>query len=140
MKHTQEIKVYYADTDTYGIVWHGAYVKWFEIGRVELSNMLGVDFIELEAEEVQMPVVELNCRYKSPARLFDELVIETEIGQINKASFTFNHNIYNKTTEKQVLSAFSTVVTTNGEGKLFRKIPENIGEKFKKAVTEQILC
>jgi acyl-CoA thioester hydrolase len=139
MKYSQEIKVYYADTDTYGIVWHGAYIKWFEIGRVELSNLLGIDFTELEKEGIQMPVVELNCRYKSPARLFDDLVIVTELGQINRASFTFNHNIYNKTATKSVLSAYSTVVITDINGKLFRKIPENILEKFTKT-SENVLC
>ena len=41
MKHIFETKVYYADTDAYGVVWHGTYLRWMEKGRVDLCDMLG---------------------------------------------------------------------------------------------------
>jgi acyl-CoA thioester hydrolase len=130
MQHKNIVKVYYADTDSYGIVWHGAYIKWFEVARVEISAMLDIDFKILESMGVQMPVVELNVRYKSPARALDELLIESEVGELKKTSITFNHKITNLTTGKIVLNANSTVVTTDIDGKLYRKIPDYIFEKY----------
>ena len=48
IKHENIVKIYYKDTDCYGIVWHGAYIKWFEVGRVELSHLAGIDFKTLD--------------------------------------------------------------------------------------------
>lgn len=48
MKHTFEQKVYYSDTDAYGVVWHGSYLRWLEMGRVEYCEDLGLNLIELE--------------------------------------------------------------------------------------------
>lgn len=137
MKHENHVKVYYVDTDSYGIVWHGAYIKWFEVARVELSGMLGIDFETLENMKIQMPVVDLHVRYKSPARLMDKLLIETQIAELKKTSITFGHKIYNKTSEKLVLTATSTVVTTDINGKLYRKMPDYLYENYKKTIIQK---
>lgn len=137
MKHLNTVKVYYADTDSYGIVWHGSYTKWFEIGRVELSGLLGIDFDVLEQMQVQMPVVELNIRYKSPAKLMDEIIIESEIGELKKTSVTFAHKISNKATGALIVTAASTIVTTDLNGKLIRKMPEYLYEKYSAALENQ---
>ena len=64
MEYIQEIRVLYSDTDSYGVVWHGAYTKWFEAARVELVEMLGLDLETLEKNKILFPVVEMNIRYK----------------------------------------------------------------------------
>ena len=48
MKFTNEVRVYYADTDAYQVVWHGAYLRWMEASRVELTNLLGLDLKQLQ--------------------------------------------------------------------------------------------
>ncbi len=48
MKHEFTHRVYYADTDAYGVVWHGTYLRWMEMGRVELCDKLGLDLVELK--------------------------------------------------------------------------------------------
>ncbi len=132
MKHENIIKIYHKDTDCYGVVWHGAYIQWFEIGRVELSNMVGIDFISLQENEILMPVVELHCRYKHPARLFDRLSVTTELKELKPVSITFSHTIKNADTGTLILSAVVTIVTTNKQGKMLRKMPDDIFEKYKK--------
>ena len=79
MEHIQEVRVLYADTDSYGVVWHGAYTKWFEAARVEFTEKLGIDLETLESNKIVFPVVELNIRYKSSARMNERLVIKTKI-------------------------------------------------------------
>jgi len=136
MKHENKVKVYYADTDSYGIVWHGAYIKWFEVARVELSGLLGIDIKVLEEMNVQMPVVEMNIRYKSPARALDELLIESEIAEVRKASITFSHKVTNLTTNTLVLNATTTIVTTDSNGKLYRRMPEYLYERYSNALLQ----
>ena len=53
MKHIDEIRVYYADTDAYGVVWHGAYLRWMEAGRVNYTEkVLGLDLKKMQEDEI----------------------------------------------------------------------------------------
>ena len=75
---THQVRVRYAETDQMGIVYYANYLVWFELGRVELLRSLGLAYSQLEKEhECILPVVEANCRYRSPARYDDEILIET---------------------------------------------------------------
>ncbi|MEW5822083.1 MAG: thioesterase family protein [Cyanobacteriota bacterium] len=130
MEHIFETKVYYFDTDSYGIVWHGAYVKWFEMGRVDFFNLLGENLDELKEQNVQFPVVNLSLRYKASARFGDVLLIKTTIEKLTKFSIAFKHQVYNKNDNKLLVIGTSEVVITNLEGKLLRKMPENLYCKF----------
>ena len=130
MKHTFETKVYYFDTDAYNIVWHGAYLKWFEMGRIDYFSMLNEDLDKLKAEQVQFPVVNISARYKAPARFGDVLLTTTTIDNLTKFSIKFKHDIINKVTGQLLVIGYSEVVTTNLEGKLLRKMPEYLHEKF----------
>jgi len=134
MKHENIIKIYHKDTDCYGIVWHGAYIKWLEIGRVELSHLAGINFKELDNMDILMPVVELNCRYKSPARLFDELCIITELKELKKTSVTFSHVVKNIKTSHLLINATTTIVTTDKNGKLYRNMPDYLYDKYSKII------
>ena len=116
--------VYYADTDAYSVLWHGASVKWFEKGRVELVKMYGIDAFELERQGIIMPVVELNIRYKSSAFLSDNLSIATEIQEVRPSAITFLHTVSNSDSGKVHIIAHSTVVCVDKIGKLYRKLPD----------------
>ena len=59
MEFIQEIRVLYSDTDSYGVVWHGAYTKWFEAARVGLVEQLGLELEALEKSGIVFPVVEI---------------------------------------------------------------------------------
>jgi acyl-CoA thioester hydrolase len=129
MKHSFEDKIYYADTDCYGVVWHGAYIKWIERSRTEFCNMF-LDIETIEKSGTIFPVVELNLRYKASAKLFDTIVVETTLSEVKKTSMSFETKILDKSTGKIFVIALSTLVTTNFEGKLNRQIPDEIYKKL----------
>ena len=79
MKNTFEQKVYYSDTDSYGVVWHGSYLRWLKMGRVNWCEDLGFNLVDLENQDIVMPVTNLNVKYKLGAKLNDILTIETEL-------------------------------------------------------------
>lgn len=137
MKHRFEQKVYYSDTDAYGVVWHGSYLRWLEMGRVELCEILGYNLIELQAQNITLPVVNLNVRYKSSAKLNDEMIIETSIKTFNSLSVVFEQKILNKDTGKIFVEALVDVVAIDNNGKLYRKMPQILIDAFKKAQTEE---
>ncbi len=137
MKHEFEQKVYYSDTDSYGVVWHGSYLRWLEMGRVELCEKIGYNLIELEVKNIVLPVVNLNIRYKLSAKLNDELVVETLIQKFNSLSVTFQQKILNKNSGKILIEAWVDVVAIDNNGKLYRKMPQILLDAFEKATKER---
>jgi acyl-CoA thioester hydrolase len=71
------VSVRYAETDMMGVVYHGCYLPWLEIGRTQLLKDFGIPYRILEAEGFFLPVVEVSLRYLRPAKYDDEVVITT---------------------------------------------------------------
>ncbi|MDD3437094.1 MAG: thioesterase family protein [Candidatus Gastranaerophilales bacterium] len=138
MKHEFVQKVYYADTDAYGVVWHGTYLRWLEAGRIELCEKMGYNLITLEEQNIVLPVVNINVRYKSSAKLNDELIIETGIQKFNSLSVTFEQRIYDKNSGKTFIEAIVDVVAIDNNGKLYRKMPQVLTEAFEKAINDKV--
>lgn len=132
MKHEFKQKVFYSDTDAYGVVWHGSYLRWLEMGRIGLCEIAGYSLSKLYEADVTLPVVELNVRYKSPAKLEDELLIVTELSETSKLSMTFSQKIYNAKSMKLNIEAFVKVVATNNNGVLYRNFPDEMSDFVKK--------
>ena len=140
MNHTLEQKVFYSDTDAYGVVWHGSYLRWLEMGRVEWCESTGHNLLELEALNIVLPVVNLNVRYKASARLNDELIIETSISKFNGLSVTFSQKIISKETGKTFIEAEVEVVAIHADsGKLYRRMPEVLANVFEGALKCPVL-
>lgn len=134
MKHTFEQKVFYSDTDAYGVVWHGAYLRWLEMGRVYLCEMMGHNLIDLKEQDIVLPVTNLNIKYKMSARLNDEIIIETEISKFNGFSVTFKQAILSKETGKKFIEADVDVVAISNSGKLYRRMPTVLAESFERSL------
>lgn len=131
MEYTQEIRILYSDTDSYGVVWHGAYTKWFEAARVGLVEELGLPLAELEENGTVFPVVEMNIRYKSSARMNERIVIKTNITEVKPLSVTFEHKVYEKNTNTLRVIAHTTIVVIDAKtGKMYRRMPEELYSKF----------
>ena len=131
MKHELLQRVYYADTDAYGVVWHGAYLRWMEQGRVELCDQLGLDLVELKKQDVAIPVTNMNVRYKASARLNDIVVVETSIKEMSPIRVTFEQTMRNKADNKLFIKADFEVVAIHNDGSIYRKLPEAITNAFK---------
>jgi acyl-CoA thioester hydrolase len=71
------VRVRYAETDQMGVVYHGNYAQYFEMGRVEWLRNLGVSYKSMEEAGIMLPVVSLTMNYKKPARYDDLLRVRT---------------------------------------------------------------
>ena len=134
MEFLQEIRVLYSDTDSYGVVWHGAYTKWFEAARVGLVEQLGLELEALEQSGIVFPVVEMNIRYKSSAKMNERIIIKTNISEVKPLSVKFEHKVYEKNTNTLRVIAHTTIVVIDTKtGKMLRRMPEDMYEKFTQA-------
>ncbi|MBU0687486.1 MAG: YbgC/FadM family acyl-CoA thioesterase [Candidatus Margulisbacteria bacterium] len=90
MQNTLKVKVYYSDTDAEGVVYYANYLKWFEAGRTELIHQMGINLKTLrEKENMVFAVKEVNCKYNAPAKLYEEITIQTKIKETTGARITF---------------------------------------------------
>lgn len=130
MKHFDEFRVYYADTDAYGVVWHGTYLRWLEAGRIEYTNkIMGIDLTKLQEEGCLLPVVELNIKYKRSAKLDDIVVLETEVDEIKSCSIRFKQTLRNKeTNDVYIIGEVTCVALDTKTNRMMRRLPEAISK------------
>jgi acyl-CoA thioester hydrolase len=86
-------RVRFGETDLMGIVHHGSYVGYLEAGRVEYLRRRGFPYQQMIDRGYHMPVVEMNLRYKRPARFDDLLVIETRLGALTRVTVRFDYRV-----------------------------------------------
>jgi acyl-CoA thioester hydrolase len=77
--HLHDRRVYYADTDAGGVVYHAAYLAMAEAARTEALRAAGVPHAAMLAEHDRIFMVRrVNLEYLRPVRLDDMLTIITE--------------------------------------------------------------
>ncbi len=74
-----QITVRYSETDMMGIVYHGSYLPWFEVGRTTLLKECGIVYRDLEAQGYRLPVVELGTKFFRPALYDDTVTVITRL-------------------------------------------------------------
>lgn len=98
--HEYTVRVRYSETDQMGVVYHGNYAAYFEMGRVEWLRNMGVSYKWMEDNGVMLPVVSLTMNYKKPARYDDLITVRTIFKSQTSVKIEFDYEIYN---EKQEL-------------------------------------
>ena len=123
-----------------GIVYYANYLVWFELGRVELLRSLGLAYSQLEREhECILPVVEAQCRYRSPARYDDEILIETRPALLRGSVLKFAYRILRKAHDggAPALLAEGETVHVVCDDQLQRKpLPAHYAEAIRAMMTE----
>jgi acyl-CoA thioester hydrolase len=93
--HEFKVRVRYAETDQMGVVYHGNYAQYFEMGRVEWLRNLGLSYSFLEKNGIMLPVVSLTINYKKPARYDDLITVRTILKKQESVKIEFDYEIYN---------------------------------------------
>ncbi len=74
-----QIVVRYAETDMMGVVYHGNFLPWLEVGRTTLLKEMGLPYRQLEADGYRLPVLEVAVKYHRPALYDDTVTIVTTL-------------------------------------------------------------
>ena len=96
MRSELTLDVRYYETDQMGIVHHSNYIRYFECGRVDLFSQLGFPVPAIEAMGVMLPVVSVECRYKTPAKLGDKLRVVSVVESVPMAKMRIKNEIFNQ--------------------------------------------
>ena len=120
LSHSSTYRVIYGDTDTMGVVYHANYLRWFEIGRTELFRYLGLPYREIEARGLMLPVSEVKCKYLTPARYDDVIVIEATLNTGFRAGMQFDYTITSQDRSVTHTTGYTRHAFINGQGKVVR--------------------
>ncbi|HEX7707803.1 MAG TPA: thioesterase family protein [Thermoanaerobaculia bacterium] len=88
------VRVRYKETDQMGIAHHSNYLVWFEIGRTDLCRATGISYSDIEQRGYLLVVTGISCRYRTPFRYDDEVVIRTSVGEVASRSIRFAYELY----------------------------------------------
>ncbi len=116
MQHKFETKVYYCDTDAEGVVYYANYLKWFEIGRTQLLESQGIDLTKLRNEQGYVfPVKKMSVEYSLPAKLYEEVIVETELESFSGVRFPFKQKVIRKKDQALCVAAEIELVAVDKE-------------------------
>lgn len=101
-EHQIELRVRYSETDQMGVVYHGNYIPYFEIGRVEWLRSKGVSYKSLEESGIALPIVSMTLNYKKPARYDDLLFVTTKLQNHSSVKIEFACEI--RSEQKELLT------------------------------------
>ena len=134
-EHRFALSVYFEDTDAYGIVYYANYLKFMERARSDMIRAVGIDqAAELRSSGSAYAVVEVQIRYRRPARLGDDLVVISRLGQVRASSVDIQQLVMRG---PQVLSDARVIAAfLDGQGRP-RRQPKEWIEQYKAITTQQ---
>lgn len=122
------ITVRFNEVDAYRVAWHGHYVSWMEIGRLNLARRFGLDPFQLDDLGYLGPVVQLEIKYLRPACCQDQLTVRTTLEPSEAANLIFVSEIVGP--DGQRLASGRTVhALTDRSGTLQFRLPAVIHER-----------
>lgn len=127
-----QITVRYAETDMMGIVYHGNYLPWFEVGRTTLLKECGFPYRELEAQGYLLPVIELGVKYQRPARYDDTVTVVTRLKERPLLRIHLEYEV--RRGEELLVTGFTRHAFVNKAGEPVRP-PADFVERLKRHFT-----
>ena len=123
--HRFDLKVRFYELDPYGHLNHSAYVQFFETGRVELLEEVGLDLEPLAARGYRFVVNRIETSFDRPVRAGETITVETEVVEFRRASSVWRQRLLRggEVVARQELRA----AITNAEGRPVR-VPTDVTE------------
>lgn len=127
------VRVYYEDTDAQGVVYYANYFRFMERARTEWLRALGVDQVAMMNEQRRIFVVtETKAEFIVPARFNDQLVVTARLGNLKRATFDIEQNIYLDSLDSKLLLRGSVrAAVLNADTLRPTRVPESIIEEMK---------
>jgi len=133
--HHVDLRVLWADTDPAGIVWFGVFFRYFEHAEEELFRALGRDRTTLLADlKIFMPRTSLQSRFKSPARLGDEIAVGVGVAAIADRRIEYAFDIRERGTGRLICDASYRVACVDQTTFAARAFPREVVDLLTPAI------
>lgn len=116
-------EVRFPEVDSYGVVWHGHYVQYFEVARNALCAAFGLTPADALAHGYKVPITKVSMDLKRPARLDDRLAVTTRLAPPETAKLAMSYEIRRETTGELLASGSTEQVILDPSGQLLLTFP-----------------
>jgi acyl-CoA thioester hydrolase len=114
IKHSIDILVPFHDVDMMEVVWHGHYVKYFEIARCALLDTIDYNYAQMRDSGYAWPVIDLRIRYAKPAVFGQIITVHAEIVEWENR-LKINYQITDKLTGTRLTKGHSIQVAIDNQ-------------------------
>ena len=118
-----ETRICYGDTDAGGVIYYANYLKYFEKSWFEYLAARGLSLAEWQEKGVYFIIKRVEVDFIASARYGEIIQVQTEVSEKTRASFTFQHRVTLKDTDRLLAEGKNQMVCITNEGKL-RRLPE----------------
>ncbi|MDO6597164.1 thioesterase family protein [Oceanihabitans sp. 2_MG-2023] len=123
------IRIRYGETDQMGVVHHGNYALYLEMGRTEWLRTFGISYSQMEKEGVMLPVISMSLNYKKSAYYDEVIKVKTQLKKMPSVKIEFEYTITNEAGD--ILVEANTVLAfINMKTKRPMKCPNYILDKL----------
>jgi acyl-CoA thioester hydrolase len=116
--HILELRVYLEDTDAQGIVYHSNYLCYFERGRCEFLESMGISMDQIARPDCRLVVYETRIKFRRPAFLGDKLEVLTSMLRASEYRLTFRQQVRRRGEAEALVSGEVDVVAIDKDGTL----------------------
>ena len=129
--HVQD-RVRWSDCDPLGIIYYGAYIRFFEHAEHEMFRAAGLPYEVLRLErQVQLPRKAFSVEFHSPAQMDELLDIEVGVSRIGTTAITMRFEAYRASDRAHRATASLTVVCVEKESIAKRPLPDFVRDALK---------
>lgn len=96
IQHECKIRVWYCHTDQMGICHHSNYIRYYEAARSEFMRRFGLSYGDVERRGIMMPILEVQSKYRKPARYDEELSVSIRLDELPTTRINFYYEIRNE--------------------------------------------
>ncbi len=119
--------VRWSDVDNAGIIFYGAYVRFFEIAEMELFRAAGIPYVEVfDRFDIWLPRAHLDCDFMYPPRLDDRLRVAAYVSRFGNSSIRLNFDVLHLKSRQMAAAAHEVLVVTDRSAMKARPIPEDL--------------
>lgn len=129
MEDEIEFFVRYSETDQMSFVYHGNYVKYFEMGRIAWLNKLGFSYKKMEEDGILLPVIDIKINFKKSALFDDKLILKTKLVREPSYMIEFEYKIIKN--DDLITSGYTKLIFLNSKNNRPMRCPNSIIEAIK---------
>jgi acyl-CoA thioester hydrolase len=125
-----EIVIPFHDVDSMGIVWHGNYMKYFEISRCELLDKLEFGYTEMALSDYAWPIIGVNVKYIQPIRFKQKIVVTSTLKEC-EYRLRINYEITDAISRERLTKGHTTQAAVDRKtNEMCLPLPQVVREKY----------
>ncbi|MGN0834734.1 MAG: acyl-CoA thioesterase [Candidatus Spyradosoma sp.] len=94
LQTTATTRVRFSETDAMGVVYHANYLPWCEVARTRLLAEVGLPYARLQELGFLLPVLEINLKYRAPARFGDVVSVRARMEEMPRVRIRIDYEIF----------------------------------------------